>query len=184
MNGWIVCRKEPCTDERCRLLSGTILPGMEASGKSSGNRQVGIPPLGPGARSVSVVGDFNDWKQGVSPMHRRPDGLWECSVSNAWEGQKYKYAVEGAFGGIVLKADPYARKAEPFGTASILFAPAPYPWTDEDYLHHLPNAHKSPMNIYEVHLGSWKKGFPTGSWGIRLFPMPGIWDIPIWSSCP
>ena len=124
----------------------------------------------PGARSVSVVGDFNDWKQGVSPMHRRPDGLWECSVGNAWEGQKYKYAVEGAFRGIVLKADPYARKAEPFGTASILFAPAPYPWTDEDYLHHLPNAHKSPMNIYEVHLGSWKKGLSYRQLGDALVP--------------
>ena len=112
----------------------------------------------PKARSVSVVGDFNDWQQGATPMHRREDGLWECSVSNGWEGQKYKYAVEGCNGVTVLKADPYARRGEPLGTASLLLCDRAYPWQDAGYMRTRRNPHQKPMNIYEMHLGSWKKG--------------------------
>ena len=116
----------------------------------------------PRARSVSVVGDFNGWQPGLSPLYRREDGLWEGRFENAYPGQKYKYAVTGCFGETVLKADPYARQSEKGGTASVIRSGDYFAWSDGDYLVNRPNPHENPMNIYEVHLGSWRSGLSYG----------------------
>ena len=112
----------------------------------------------PNARFVTVAGDFNGWSYTQNPAWRREDGLWEAIIENAQPYQKYKYVVTRVDGSVIMKADPYGRMGEPHGTASLVYDPEPYGWTDEKYLAGLKDAHKSPMNIYECHLGSWKEG--------------------------
>ena len=115
----------------------------------------------PNARFVTVAGDFNGWSYTQNPAWRREDGLWEAIIENAQPYQKYKY---------VMKADPYGRMGEPHGTASLVYDPEPYGWTDEKYLAGLKDAHKSPMNIYECHLGSWKEGLSYRQMADELLP--------------
>ena len=112
----------------------------------------------PNARAVAVVGDFNYWDPNQNPAWRREDGLWEAIVAEAQPYQKYKYAVTRCDGSVVQKADPYARMPEMRGTASLVYDPDPFPWTDGAYLAGLGDPHTAPMNIYECHLGSWKEG--------------------------
>lgn len=115
----------------------------------------------PNALSVSVVGDFNDWNDQTNQMTRtKTGGIWETFVPGVPEEALYKYAVESSGGEMTLKADPYAFYAEiPSGTASRTADLAGYTWNDKKWL----NARKksdflaSPLNIFEVHLGSWKR---------------------------
>ncbi|MFY2640979.1 1,4-alpha-glucan branching protein GlgB [Achromobacter insuavis] len=113
----------------------------------------------PNARRVAVVGDFNSWDARRHGMRRRHEaGVWELFIPDVAAGERYKFAVTDATGAIRLRADPHARRAElPPATASVVDDPAPYPWTDGDWMQgrggrHQPNA---PIAIYEVHAGSW-----------------------------
>lgn len=118
----------------------------------------------PNADYVAVAGDFNGWDYGALPMVRITDaGVWEAITDNAQEGQKYKYFIRNG-SKEVLKADPYAFFAEtPPDTASIIFDISSYNWQDESYLKYRKKKYtretvtSSPLNIYEVHPGSWKK---------------------------
>ncbi|MFI3312252.1 MAG: 1,4-alpha-glucan branching protein GlgB [Eubacteriales bacterium] len=115
----------------------------------------------PNAKSISVVGDFNNWDRSVSPMKKVTDcGIWEAIISEVNIGDIYKYSVEQIHGKIVLKADPYAFASElrP-NTASKIWDVEGYPWKDEDWLatRKEKNHFENPMNIYEVHLGSFRK---------------------------
>ena len=124
----------------------------------------------PNARFVTVAGDFNGWSYTQNPAWRREDGLWEAIIENAQPYQKYKYVVTRVDGSVIMKADPYGRMGEPHGTASLVYDPEPYGWTDEKYLAGLKDAHKSPMNIYECHLGSWKEGLSYRQMADELLP--------------
>lgn len=77
----------------------------------------------PNARSISVVGDWNDWSEGADPLEpQASSGIWAGIASNAHEGQAYKFAVLGADGVVRLKADPFAFRAEaPPRTASVVY---------------------------------------------------------------
>ena len=115
----------------------------------------------PKAAAVSVVGDFNGWDDAANPMDNLFNGVWSCHVAGLDRYDTYKYAVRTADGRTLLKADPYAFHAETRpGTASKLYDLAGYEWGDENWLSwrkkHL--VYHSPMNIYEVHLGSWRRG--------------------------
>lgn len=113
----------------------------------------------PNAHGVSVVGDWNFWNADADRMYPvGSTGVWEILIGIAQEGHLYKYAVNGADGSIVMKADPYAQRCEPMGTASMVYEAKPFAWTDESYLSRCSKRHNAPMNIYECHLGSWKKG--------------------------
>ncbi len=113
----------------------------------------------PNARSVAVAGDWNGWNPNADRMYPvGSTGVWEILIGIAYEGQLYKYAVQGPDGNISMKADPYAQRCEPAGTASMVWEAGAFPWTDEAYLAHCSKRHSEPMNIYEVHLGSWRKG--------------------------
>jgi len=120
----------------------------------------------PNAASVSVVGDFNGWDHEAAPMKRVTEqGVWETLVENAKEFDGYKFAIVRGDGSMVLKADPYAVHAETRpATASKLYRIDGYEWHDKKWLKAQAgkNPYKSPMNIYEVQLGSWKK-HPDGS---------------------
>ncbi len=120
----------------------------------------------PNARSVSIVGNFNSWNgRGHSMRKINDEGIWELEVEGLSEGEIYKYAIEDQNGTIVNKSDPYAFLSElrP-DTASVVYPPKPYEWTDEKWIKKRDklNHYENPMNIYEVHLGSWKRGADGG----------------------
>ena len=114
----------------------------------------------PNAARVSVVGDFCGWDAGAFPMARSEHGLWERFIPGLKQFDVYKYAVTSARGKTVLKADPYAFHAETRpGTASKLYDLPPYRWGDGAWRAGRASAPVdcSPLNIYEVHLGSWRR---------------------------
>lgn len=114
----------------------------------------------PRAKAVSVVGDFNRWNFFSHPMQRNDYGIWSTEIDYLDEGALYKYAITSNNGNIVLKADPYAFASQlrP-DTASILCNINNFHWNDDEYfnLKSKIDPFISPMNIYEVHLPSWKK---------------------------
>ncbi len=115
----------------------------------------------PHAASVSVVGDFNGWDPDANVMTPlESSGIHECFIPGLGTGELYKYAVTTAAGKVLFKADPYAFQSEyrP-GTASITCDLSGFSWKDDAWM----KARKekdlltSPLSIYEVHIGSWKK---------------------------
>lgn len=114
----------------------------------------------PHAKAVSVIGDFNDWDPEANPMHLHGDtGIWLTHVPEALLWDRYKYYIHGADGRIYEKIDPCARHCETRpANASILYDPDDYHWQDSSYMKHRPQALSiRPINIYEVHLGSWRR---------------------------
>ena len=114
----------------------------------------------PNAARVSVVGDFCAWDASAFPMACGEHGLWEKFIPGLKQFDTYKYAVTSARGKTVLKADPYAFHAETRpGTASKLYDLPPYRWGDGAWRAGRASApvDRSPLNIYEVHLGSWRR---------------------------
>ncbi|MCR5121736.1 MAG: 1,4-alpha-glucan branching protein GlgB, partial [Ruminococcus sp.] len=112
------------------------------------------------AKSVSLVGDFNGWNEGATPMEQlEGSGVWETFVSGLKTYDNYKYAINGVDGVTRLKADPYGvhMSVSP-ETASKVYDISGYKWNDEKYqkAKKAINIYDSPMNIYEVHLNSWK----------------------------
>ncbi|MDQ3878579.1 MAG: 1,4-alpha-glucan branching protein GlgB [Actinomycetota bacterium] len=125
-----------------------------------GHRGVSFAVWAPNARSVRVVGDFNSWDGRLHPMRSLgPSGIWELFLPGVEPGALYKFEVVTAQGDVVLKSDPYARAMEvPPGTASIVFD-SEYEWSDEQWLTKRADQdpYRSPMSIYEVHVGSWRR---------------------------
>ena len=114
----------------------------------------------PNAAHVSVVGDFCEWNGYAYPMEKNADGFWECFVPSLKRYDTYKFAVTAQSGETVLKADPYAFHAETRpGTASKLYDLGGYRWGDDEWRASRAKAplDRSPLNIYEVHLGSWRR---------------------------
>ena len=115
----------------------------------------------PHAKSVRVVGDFNEWDTDGPVMTRISDGgVWEYFVPNAKKYDCYKYYIEKPDGSYVYKSDPYGFHMETRpSTASKIYSVDNFYWTDESYQRSKLN--NNPMcqaiNIYEVHLGSWKQ---------------------------
>jgi 1,4-alpha-glucan branching enzyme len=115
----------------------------------------------PAVTRVSVVGDFNSWDGRMHPMRSLgTTGLWELFIPGMKEGARYKFEIKTAQEEIFLKADPFAYSSElrP-GTASIVANVDKYAWKDNLWMDYRPckKLYSLPMNIYEVHLGSWKK---------------------------
>ncbi|MCS6710904.1 1,4-alpha-glucan branching protein GlgB [Brachybacterium sp. EF45031] len=115
----------------------------------------------PNARAVQVVGDFNGWDgRGHALRSLGSAGVWELFVPAIGEGTVYKYRILGVDGVWRDKADPMARRAEvPPATGSIVTV-SHYEWNDSAWLAQRAQQDptRSPMSIYEVHLGSWKPG--------------------------
>lgn len=113
----------------------------------------------PHAKSISVVGNFNGWDRSKNPMTYLGSEIWETVVESAKEYDIYKFSIECASGDIILKSDPFANHAETApSNASKLFE-STYKWKDKKWIAARENYDtlRSPMNIYEVHLGSWKR---------------------------
>ena len=115
----------------------------------------------PGAKAVHLTGDFNDWNDWTCPMQRISDGgVWEVAIDGVWSGQRYKYSVTSGRDIKLLKADPYAFFSETEGkTASIVYDISGYKWGDSKWFKApgRSSPYDAPMNIYEVHLGSWMR---------------------------
>ncbi len=114
----------------------------------------------PHAEAVSVTGDFCAWKDDVHPMRRvSENGVWETFVPDAKVYDNYKYVIHTQDGRRIYKADPYANHYETRpGTASKLYDIGGFHWSDTSWLKKRAAADifNSPMNIYELHLGSWR----------------------------
>jgi 1,4-alpha-glucan branching enzyme len=116
----------------------------------------------PNARRVSVVGDWNRWDGRVNPMRlRREVGVWEIFLPGVGEGARYKYELLGPHGELLpLRADPFALRTElrP-ANASVVTAPSAYEWNDAEWIAHRAGRQRreAPIQIYEVHLGSWQR---------------------------
>ena len=115
----------------------------------------------PNARSVSVVGNFNSWDGRRHQMRMLgSSGIWEIFIPNLGENELYRFEIHGADGQLHVKVDPLAKLAEVRpATASITTHLDGYEWGDDLYMktHWATKVFGSPMNIYEVHAGSWRR---------------------------
>lgn len=114
----------------------------------------------PNAVEVSVVGDFNGWQNGKTPMQKLEGGVYEVFVENLKEYDLYKFAIKGKNGKTVLKSDPYAFFSENSpSTASKIYELNGYEWQDKEYFENNKNRNiiKSPVNVYEMNLTSFKR---------------------------
>ena len=119
----------------------------------------------PTARSVSVAGDFNNWNNEANYMYNIGYGVWEVFVEGVKEFCTYKYCIESEYGDRLMKADPYAFHAQTRpGQASVIYDIESYSWNDSEWFNKRKenNISSSPMNIYEIHAGSWRK-YPDGN---------------------
>lgn len=126
-----------------------------------GARGAAFTVWAPNAKAVSLIGNFNQWDSRKNPMRLLgTSGIWELFLPALAEGDQYKFHIIQADGSAVDKADPFARSAELRPqTASILYAEKRYKWGDRRWLtaRKKSNVLEKPMNVYEVHLGSWMR---------------------------
>lgn len=120
----------------------------------------------PNAAAVSVIGDFNGWQAGCTPMNNAQDsGIWELFVPDVGKESLYKFAIKSNVDGIVrLKTDPYASMLELRPrTASVVYD-SEYSWNDSEWIAEGRRGDvDEALSIYEVHLGSWRKSDGTFS---------------------
>ncbi len=115
----------------------------------------------PNAKSVSVVGDFNDWNPDANYMYRISDsGVWELFIEGVWEFACYKYCVETPWNDRLMKTDPYAFHCQtrPDNASRVYYIDG-YEWNDSAwYDYKKEHSHfKQPINVYEMNAGSWRK---------------------------
>lgn len=113
----------------------------------------------PKAKAVSVAGEFNGWNDECHPMTEIAEGIWEANIEGIKQYDTYKYCITGADGVKRMKADPYAFHSETRpDNASKFYDLDGYCWNDEKYRkkRDKQNIYASPVNIYEMHAGSWR----------------------------
>jgi 1,4-alpha-glucan branching enzyme len=130
----------------------------------------------PNAQRVSVVGDFNHWDGRCHPMRSLgSSGVWEIFIPGVGEGTHYKFEIRNLHGHIGLKTDPYGFFFETAPkNAAIVWDTRKFEWTDDAWLQkrRQHDALRSPMSIYEVHIGSWRKKSASESFGYRELAEP------------
>lgn len=150
------------------LAEGTHLRPYERLGAHlmslDGVEGVSFAVWAPNAKRVSVVGEFNFWDGRRHPMRlRRENGIWELFLPGVQAGQLYKFEIIDCNGQVRLKADPYAFEAQMRPETASLISPLP------DVVANTPRRQKandlrSPVSIYEVHLGSWRRHTENNFW--------------------
>ena len=148
------------------IAEGTHNRAYERLGAHVGERDgisgVQFAVWAPNAERVSVIGDFNGWDPEAGPMRAQADtGVWETFIPGVGRGTRYKYRVASRYGRFVAdKADPYGFGAEIRPqTASRVWDLESYVWNDRAWMTERVkrNALDSPISIYEMHLGSWRR---------------------------
>jgi 1,4-alpha-glucan branching enzyme len=121
----------------------------------------------PNAERVSVVGDFNDWDGRVNPMRKLLSaGVWELFLPGIKQGAHYKFEIRTQTGAVLLKSDPFAFfNQHGKATASLVYDLERYTWNDGEWMEarRKKNWPQSPISIYEVHLGSWRRKTEEGN---------------------
>ncbi len=130
-------------------------------GEKDGQQGVYFRVWAPNAKSVSLIGDFNDWDRDKHPMARLSDpSVWELFLPGVEEYFTYKYSIESSHYSITDKADPYGAHMELRPNTATKFVDIDdYQWHDDAWYEEKrrKNVYRSPMNIYEAHLGSWRQ---------------------------
>ena len=130
-------------------------------GRANGVEGTSFSVWAPNAEWVSVIGNFNDWKQDAHPLKPRGNsGIWEGFIAGANKGTLYKYHIRSRHLGYrVDKTDPFSFFNEiPPKTASIVWDLA-YEWNDAEWMRERKgkNALDAPISMYEMHVGSWRR---------------------------
>ena len=132
----------------------------------------------PNAPLVSLLGDFNGWDIHKTPMERLEGGIWQIFVPGLHQYDRYQFAVHDGNGGYVGKADPYAFHADTRPeVSSKLYDLSHYTWGDKSWLNWRKKytPFQQPLNIYECHLGSWRR---TGEGEFLSYEAIGDWLVP------
>ncbi len=139
-----------------QALGAHFVESKDSLGDTSG---VSFKVWAPNAQSVRVVGDFNHWDGQLYQMRSMGhSGVWELFIPGVKPGALYKFQIRTKHGNWITKIDPLARRCEiPPATASIVEA-SDYRWTDKKWMESRAkqDALRSPMSVYELHLGSWR----------------------------
>ncbi len=144
-------------DRRERFLSGESDDAYTFMGAHLNGDGCRFRVWAPNARSVRLVGDFNFWNTEEIFMSRDDKGIWTADAP-ARNGDRYKYFIERCDGSFVYKTDPYAFRCAPLpDTSGVVWDGVPFEWTDGDWRRSKKDPLDCPMNIYELHLGSWKR---------------------------
>ena len=125
--------------------------------EKDGVQGVSFTVWAPSAKSVSLIGSFNDWDGRRHQMRLLPNcGIWEIFMPNLQEGDIYKFEIRTQTGDTLIKTDPYGNYFElrP-NTAAVVWDINKYQWSDKKWMEHRSLGLDKPMNIYEVHAGSW-----------------------------
>ena len=128
--------------------------------QKDGRTQMVCRVWAPNAQSVSVVGEFNNWDDSVNPMEKISDGVWEAYLEELPPFTLYRYCVVTPQGDKIMKSDPYAFHFETRpGNSSRYYDIGGYNWSDEAWYRQKANKphYDQPVNIYEIHAGSWRK---------------------------
>ncbi len=142
-----------------KFVSGKAFDAYKFLGSFLGGNTAVFRVWAPNAKAVSVVGDFNEWNIDTDRMENIGDGIWEKKIKGLKQYDIYKYAVTGPDGTVILKSDPYARHYETAPSNASKLYKSSYKWNDQEWVSHKNgvNIYESPVNIYEVHAGSWKR---------------------------
>ena len=139
------------------FYTGKILDAYEYLGCHLTKEGAVFRTFAPAAIKISVIGEFNNWSE--EPMNKIYDGnFWECEIPNVKAGMKYKYRIYRKDNTYIDHADPYGFAMEmPPMSASVVCNLFSYKWKDKNWIKKRSDCKESALNIYEVHLGSWKK---------------------------
>jgi 1,4-alpha-glucan branching enzyme len=155
------------SDQEIHLFNeGRLLEAWRSMGgqptQLDGTDGVRFAVWAPNAERVSVVGGFNNWDGRIHAMRvRGGSGIWELFIPGLAAGDLYKFEIRNrATGAVIVKADPYAQGFEMRpGTAAVVPGPSRHAWSDGEWLQARAKRDwlHAPMNIYEMHAGSWRR---------------------------
>ena len=130
----------------------------------------------PNAQRVSVVGDFNQWDGRIHPLRLLgASGVWEIFIPGGGQGAHYKFEIRDAHGRVKLNTDPFGFFFEVAPKqAAIVWDNRKFKWSDDAWLNQRRQSDhlRSPLSIYEVHVGSWRKKSANESWSYRELAEP------------
>lgn len=139
------------------FYSGNIFDAYKYLGAHVKENEVTFRTFAPNAKKIELIGEFNDWN-GTEMIRSNDGNFFECSIENAKAGMLYKYKIYSKDGSYIDHCDPYGFGMElrP-NTSSIIRDLKEYTFNDSEWMKERSDCKDKPLNIYEVHLGSWKK---------------------------
>ncbi|GAB54791.1 1,4-alpha-glucan branching enzyme [Glaciecola punicea ACAM 611] len=133
--------------------------GAQLVTSDNGVKGVRFAVFAPNASAISLIGDFNHWDKQLHPMQKTDMGYWVLFIPNLTPGALYKFAIKDAHGHqLPDKSDPIGFSQHQYPShSSVVYDHKAYKWNDAKWHQTKKDPYKSPMSIYEVHLGSWKR---------------------------